>query len=279
MPLTARRHIRKMRGGAQSHLVEADDGHYYVVKFTTNPQHRRILVNELIGSAILRYLQISTPETALVQVTDVFLEDNREVSLHVGKQEVKIKPGWHFGSRFPGNPATTAVYDFVPDALLAKVVNIAEFAAVLVFDKWTSNGDGRQSVFFRAMAKEWLPHTKLHPHRLGFVALMIDHGFIFNGPRWDFTDSLIQGLYPRKLVYQSVRSFADFEPWLERVVHFPEEVIDQTLRRIPPEWLSGDDDELKSMLERLLRRRKRVPDLIADCRLEKTNPFPQWGMR
>ena len=45
MPLTAVRHIRKMRGGAQSHLLQADDGNYYVVKFRNNPQHRRILSN------------------------------------------------------------------------------------------------------------------------------------------------------------------------------------------------------------------------------------------
>jgi len=26
-----------MRGGAQSHLIEADDGGFYVVKFSNNP--------------------------------------------------------------------------------------------------------------------------------------------------------------------------------------------------------------------------------------------------
>src|ERR1035438_6617674 len=46
MPLTAVRHVRKMRGGAQAHLLEADDGKWYVVKFRNNPQHRRVLVNE-----------------------------------------------------------------------------------------------------------------------------------------------------------------------------------------------------------------------------------------
>jgi hypothetical protein len=58
MPVNARRFIRKMRGGAQAHLLEAEDGRYYVVKFVNNPQHRRILVNELIASEFLQYLQI-----------------------------------------------------------------------------------------------------------------------------------------------------------------------------------------------------------------------------
>jgi hypothetical protein len=46
MPVDACRLIRKMRGGAQAHLIQAADGHHYVVKFLNNPQHRRILVNE-----------------------------------------------------------------------------------------------------------------------------------------------------------------------------------------------------------------------------------------
>ena len=76
MPLNAVRHIRKMRGGAQSHLLEADDGHAYVVKFRNNPQHRRILINELLASVFLDYLRISAPETALLHVSDEFLVAN-----------------------------------------------------------------------------------------------------------------------------------------------------------------------------------------------------------
>lgn len=31
--LSAVQHVRRMRGGAQSHLMRASDGNYYVVKF------------------------------------------------------------------------------------------------------------------------------------------------------------------------------------------------------------------------------------------------------
>ena len=44
--------IRRMRGGAQSHLMRCADDSYYVVKFQNNPQGVRILVNELLGTRL-----------------------------------------------------------------------------------------------------------------------------------------------------------------------------------------------------------------------------------
>ena len=73
MPVNARKLVRKMRGGAQSHLIEADDGRFYIVKFQNNPQHRRILVNEWIASRFLEYLHIAVPATAIVNLSEEFL--------------------------------------------------------------------------------------------------------------------------------------------------------------------------------------------------------------
>ena len=43
-------HVRRMRGGAQAHLMRCDDDGYYIVKFQNNPQHLRILANEMLGT-------------------------------------------------------------------------------------------------------------------------------------------------------------------------------------------------------------------------------------
>ena len=268
-----------MRGGAQAHLLEADDGQWYVVKFRNNPQHHRVLVNELLSSVILEYLKISAPETAVIQVTPAFLAANPDVHLQLGTKRVEVEPGWHFGSRYPADPDRTPVYDFLPDALLSHVVNLEDFRAVLVFDKWTGNADGRQSVFYRARVRQGIVAGE-HGNesvRAGFVARMIDHGYTFNGPYWDFPESPLQGLYARHLVYQSVRSAADFQPWLDQVVHFPEEVIDQAWKRIPSQWIEGEEDTLERLLEALFERRKRLPELIRACREARTNPFPNWS--
>ena len=61
MPFDARRMLRKMRGGSQAQLLEAADGHHYVVKFQNNPQHRRILINEWISAAFLSYWDSPAP--------------------------------------------------------------------------------------------------------------------------------------------------------------------------------------------------------------------------
>jgi hypothetical protein len=276
MPVDARRLIRKMRGGAQAHLVEASDGHCYVVKFRNNPQHRRILVNEWISSLFLRYLGISTPEVAIVDVSADFLRDNPDVNIQLGSKRLTPDSGWHFGSRFPGHPQRDVVYDFLPDSLLAKVENVAEFRGALVFDKWMANADSRQAVFFRARLKEWLPGSGSHPLRLGLVAQMVDNGYVFEGPHWRLNGSPLQGLYFRPIVYAGVRSLDDFQPWLDRIVNFPEDLIDQALKEIPPLWLEGEEDALHRLLESLLRRRKRVPDLIMASRSAKVNPFAEW---
>jgi hypothetical protein len=263
-----------MRGGAQSHLLQADDGCFYVVKFRNNPQHRRVLVNELLSSVLLDYLQIAAPPTALIQVSADFLLANPEIHLNLGTRQLPVEPGWHFGSQYPGDPSRVAIYDFLPDALLGQVANLADFRAILVFDKWVGNADGRQSIFYRAMVRQG--EEARSSARPGFVARMIDHGFAFNGPHWDFPDSALQGLYARRLVYDSVHSLADFEPWLEQVIHFPEEVIDQAWKRIPADWIDGEEDALAELLERLFDRRTRLPELIEACRGARMNPFTGW---
>ena len=272
MPLTAVRHVRKMRGGAQAHLLEADDGHWYVVKFRNNPQHRRVLVNEVLCGTLLRYLKIAAPDTALIQVSERFLGENPECCLLLGARRVEIEPGWQFGSQYPGDPNRVAVYDFLPDPLLSQVANLEDFRAIMVFDKWVGNADGRQCAFYRALVRR----GESPGARASFVARMIDHGYAFNGPNWDFPESTVQGLYARKLVYEGVRSLDDFQPWLNQVVHFPEEVIDQAWKSVPPDWIEGEEDALDRLLEQFYERRARVPVLIEACREGRSNPFPNW---
>jgi hypothetical protein len=276
MPIQARKLIRKMRGGAQAHLLECSDGGFYVVKFVNNPQHRRILINEWLANSFLRYLQIHVPETSLIEVSADFIAANPELYFLIGPRRETVTPGLHFGSRLAVHPDRVAIFDFLPDKLLGKVENRIDFLGTLVFDKWVGNADSRQAVFFRARAKSWTPIKGDPPNRIGFFAQMIDHGFSFNGPYWQFGDSPLQGLYFRTSVYDEVSSLDSFQPWLDLITNFPEEVIDSAWKEIPREWLAEDEGALEQLLELLLKRRKRVPDLIEQIRGKRATAFVNW---
>src|SRR2546430_5030332 len=71
--LIATDYIRAMRGGAQSHMLTANDGHAYVVKFANNPQSLRVLVNEWLGCWDGRALGLTIPEPAILFVAATLL--------------------------------------------------------------------------------------------------------------------------------------------------------------------------------------------------------------
>ncbi len=276
MPVRARNLIRKMRGGAQAHLLEGEDGAFYVVKFVNNPQHRRILINEWLACAFLRYLQIHVPDTVVIELTSEFVENNPDLYLSVGPRREPVVPGLHFGSRLAVHPDRVAIFDFLPDKLLSKIENRVDFLGALVFDKWVANADSRQAVFFRARAKAWTPLKGETPARVGFFSQMIDHGFAFNGPHWEFHDSPIQGLYFRSSVYDEVRSLESFQPWMAMVENFPIEVIDSAWKEIPRDWLQDDEAPLEDLLERLVKRRSRIGGLIQEVQRTRATAFANW---
>jgi hypothetical protein len=265
-----------MRGGSQAQLIEGRDGHFYVVKFSNNPQSRRVLINEWIASAVLRFLQIETPETAMIHVSEKFCRDNPEAYFQVATGRLPIELGWHFGSRYPCDPATAVVYDFVPDAQLTQIKNISAFRGVLAFDKWMANADFRQAVFFRETLTNQSPPSEPSRSQQPLIAQMIDNGDVFHGAYWRLNTSPIQALYFRPLVYRDVRCLGDFEPWLHRIVNCPENILAEAASTVPRSWLAGEEEALKGLLARLLRRRSEVPDLIGECRSHQPNLFPQW---
>lgn len=276
MPVNATRLERRMRGGAQAQLLACDDGRHYVTKFLENPQHRRILVNEWAASVFLRHLQISAPDVRVVNLPATLLSAEPDICLQSGTGRRPVSPGWHFGSQFPGSPASDAVYDYLPDSLLGGVVNLNHFLGALVFDKWTANSDARQAIFFRRRIRDWLDEPSIPALQKGFIAQMVDHGYIFDGPQWAFHDSPIQGLYFRPCVYSSVRGLDDFQPWFDRARFCPESLCDEVMRQIPESWLDGDGPLLEALLDVLMNRRGRIEHLLRATARAKAQFFPCW---
>ena len=259
--LDAVQHIRRMRGGSQSHLLRASDGGFYVTKFSNNPQHIRVLANEMMVSRLGRWLGLPMPEVAVIDVSDWLIEHTLELCFDNAGLRVKCSSGPQLGSRYPCDPLEEVIFDYLPESMLAKVRNVSDFARVAVLDKWTANCDGRQAVFSKRAKQR------------RYTGTFIDQGYCFNAGEWTFPDSPLRGVYARNCVYQHVTGWESFEPALTQA-----DPVDiwRCADAIPPEWYGHDHDALQALVETLYQRRLKIRDLITAFRESSRQPFPNW---
>lgn len=255
-----------MRGGSQSHLMRCSDGNYYVVKFQNNPQHRRILVNELLGTRLAEMLGLPTAAVAIIVVSEELIRLTPDLCMELPHTRISCQPGLQFGSRYLADPHRVTLLDSLPDKELLTVENLDEFIGMLVFDKWTCNTDGRQVAFGRP------------EETANYQAWMIDQGFCFNAGEWNFPDAPRRSLYFRPTVYEQVRGIEPFEPWLDALEsEIGAQVLLDIAKTIPPEWYEDDWTSLHRLLEQLDSRRCRVRELLFSSRRASPHAFPNWA--
>jgi hypothetical protein len=253
-----------MRGGAQGQLMRCSDGHYYVVKFRNNPQHLRVLANELLATRLAEKAGLPVPVTEVVEVDEWLVEHTAELNIQLAHSTMRCDAGLQFGSRYVVNPLEGQVFDYMPVEMLSRVKNVNEFAGMLVLDKWTGNANGRQAAFWRKLREK------------KYNASFIDQGYCFNAGEWTFPDHPLRGVYARNEVYEGVRGWESFEPWLSRIEQLGEDVVWGVVNEIPPEWYARDVEELEKLARTLITRRNVVRELIAAFRASPRNPFPAW---
>jgi hypothetical protein len=259
--------IRKMRGGAQGHLMLGADGNAYVVKFQNNPQHVRVLANELIATKLAAGLGLSAPACDVVDVTEWLVENTTDLELDFGPRRERCQPGLCFGSRLVGGLMPGRLFDYLPEEHLVEIKNLKEFAGILAFDKWTCNVNGRQAVYSKK------------PRERRYTATFIDFGYCFNAGEWILRDAPLRGVFARNLVYRGITGWESLEPWLTRIEEIDPQTIWSVAETVPPEWYSGDLTGVEALVEELVRRRGRVRELITSFRVTSRNPFPNWGRK
>jgi len=154
----------------------------------------------------------------------------------------------------------------LPEAQIGELKNLDEFAGILALDKWTGNANGRQAVFTRRQRER------------RYKAVFIDFGYCFHAGEWRFEDAPLRGVYFRNDVYREVRGWENFEPWLTRIETMPEEAVWAVANSVPPEWYGGDQAEMEALVEKLLKRRSRIRELIEAFWKSDRKPFPKGGM-
>jgi hypothetical protein len=267
LAVTAVQQIRRMRGGAQSHLMLGADENLYVVKFQNNPQHLRVLANELLATRLAEAAGLSVPACEVIEVSEWLIANTSELDMELGRSREKCRAGLQFGSRYVGGLMPGHVVDYLPEEMLLEVRNIEEFAGMLALDKWTCNTNGRQAVFAKRSREK------------RYKATFIDHGYCFNAGEWKWADSPLRGVFNRNLVYQAVAGWESFEPWLSRIESMDAAKIWSIAETVPPEWYGGELGALERLVEHLVQRQSRVRELIGEFRESDRKPFPKWRQK
>ncbi len=254
-----------MRGASQSRLVLADDGNLWIVKFKNNPQHLRVLANELIATQIAEAIGLSVPVSGIVDVSQSIIETNPPQYMELGPKHRELcSSGLQFGSQFAGGMISRHVDEYLADEQLLDARNLEQFAGILAFDKWTGNSDYRQVVYRRNGVER------------GLSAVFIDQGGCFNLGEWNFQDAPLKGIYGQQCAYSAVTGWESFEPWLSRVEQFDPQSLWEIAEAIPREWYGGEVNELHKLVDKLIGRRCRVRELISQFRDSGKVPFPRW---
>jgi hypothetical protein len=249
-----KRIMRRMRGGSQPFLVQGEDGFYYVAKFAGNPQGTRTLINEWIAAHLLQRLGVSTPEVRLLLLTGSAIQEE-SLCFKFGSSEVNIEGAYHFGSRCPVDPNEALIMDFLPKPLLANVINLVDFALMLVCDQWLGQTDSRQAIFINV--------NRGRSPVLGMCSYFIDHGMCFGGSHWEFCDGPRYGVYMNKTVYDLADVRAQCNIAIASIQNLSEDAIYAPAATLPPDWYAeGDHAGLVHLLRSLEQRRARLPLLI-----------------
>ena len=262
--ISAIQHLRPLRGGAQSHLLRASDGLCYVTKFQNNPQHIRVLANEMLATNLGLGLGLPMPRVKVIEVSDRLIEQAKDLRISLGGAKIACQSGKQLGSLYVGCESPAMTLDYLPRELLQGVRNLSDFARVLVLDKWTCNSDGRQAIFSKGRRRQ------------RYSVTFIDQGYCFNAGEWTFPDSPVRGAYANNCVYEGVMGWEAFEPALSRAEEMNANTIWRCAAEIPEEWYEGDRDGLDRLVQALHQRRGAIRKLISEFRRSSRNPFPNW---
>ena len=266
LAITALHHIRSLRGHTKPHMMLCDDGNSYVVKFHCNSQAARGLACDYLASKLAEWTGLPAPSCSVVNVCH-FLVDNTKDLSSVLHREDRSLPELHFGSRLIGNCEGDRVVDVLPDSYIQNSVTSYPFGGMLVFDKWTSNTDARQALFLRRRGAAY------------YDTYFVDQSHCFGGSDWTLSLTTDGALFQRRFVYQNIRGWESFEPFMERLLSASPGVIWGFAQEIPPAWYGNRRDDLEALVENLLCRRLYIHDLIAKQRDAMPGLFPLWSRR
>ncbi len=186
------RYIRKLHGGSQAILAQANDGSFYVVKFFNNLQGKNLLFNESVGNELYRACGLSVPSWKPLLITDDFIERNKDCWMQAREGSLRPVSGLCFGSRFLGGTGIRLI-EILPGTSLRRIRSQQSFWRAWLIDICARHADNRQAIFIEGCDG-------------GLDAFFVDHGHLFGGPKGELQPHFRASRYLDQRIYHGVSS-------------------------------------------------------------------------
>ena len=236
------KHLRRIDGESQPHLMEASDGLQYVVKFPNNPRGRVSLATEMICNEAARLMGLPVPPMVILRVDKELIRETKALRMELPHKTVQCEAGFCLGIPFIDS-ATSTILGRVPPEFAHGGRNFSTLVGGLVFDIWALNTQGRQSVLF-------FDHTSGR-HRL----LFIDQSRCLSGSEWyKFCLSGDDAPVAEQPMAERIRSWRHLAPWMCRVGQVKKERLLEIAFHIPESWYGGRRGELIAVIQKLISR-------------------------
>jgi hypothetical protein len=231
------RHLRNLRGTSHPILAEASDGGLYVVKLTDNLVGPNLPFNESMGTELYRACGLPVAPWKPLLVPDAFLDQNPACWLQTPEGTLRPTSDVCFGSRFLGGEGIR-LFEILPESFFKRVQNLKDFWLAWLVDICATHSDKRQSIFRENTSG-------------GLVAVFIDHGHMFGGPKGDQNPHFRTSRYLDTRIYDnSAASFMRTLPELADSLN-ADQLWDQ-VQALPNEWkLVSAVENFASCLDRL----------------------------
>lgn len=235
--LSANKYIRKMKGGSQSILVEANDGKYYVVKMTGNPQGANTLANELLGSLVGKSVGLPVAEGKGIYLSDGFIDSCPDLWFEFPSGKCRPDKGLHFASLFVGQPSgPKRPSEYISPSKIGMISNRDAFLGMYILDIWANHQDNRQAVFHRRQLDETQE------------VFFIDHGHMFGGTQWNFQERPGIAFHRERAVYSDLWQDEHIASWISHFQAVVPDVLSWSTCIAPSRWYNGNLNTLMGVL-------------------------------
>lgn len=237
-----------MRGGAQSVLLQCTDLQYVIVKMVGNPQGPNVLANEFIGNVVSSAAGLPVPQGSLVYLSDEFIDRNSGMWFESPDGSCRPEAGIHFGSLFIGEPdGASRPTDYISRSKVPSIQNRSAFLGMYIMDVWANHQDNRQAILIN-----------ISDGRESEVRF-IDHGHMFGGPHWKFSERLGVAYHLESSIYSNLWQPALVAGWISHFENVLPDALSQAVSLLPVQWYKGS---INLLYDVLLHRLANLTSLI-----------------